>query len=237
MTLSVALVIPALNEAGAIGTVIAAVPPRVVDRVIVVDNGSIDDTAGAARAAGAHVVVEPRRGYGYACWAGTLAAEGVDVVAFLDGDGSFDPGELPRLLAPLHADRADLVLGSRTLDGVARAILPHARFGNWLASTLIRRLYGLHVTDLGPMRAIRRDLLLSLAMQEMLYGWPTEMIIKTARREARIVEVSVSYRARVAGQSKVSGTLKGSARAGYHILRTTLRYAVSSAFQSPITHP
>lgn len=222
-----ALVIPALNEADAIAGVVHAVPPRVVDRIVVVDNGSSDGTAAAARATGAEVVVEPRRGYGYACRAGVIVASDADLVAFVDGDGSFDPAELPRVLAPLRADEADFVLGSRTLGRQAGAVLPHARFGNSLAAALLHQLYGVRVTDLGPMRAIRRDLLLRLDMQEMIYGWPTEMIVKGARSGARIVEVQVSYRPRVAGQSKVSGTVQGSVRAGYQILRTTLRYALA----------
>lgn len=223
-----ALIIPALNEAGAIARVVSAVPPGLVAAIIVVDNGSTDETAAVARAAGAHVVVEPRRGYGYACAAGSAAAADADVLAFLDGDGSFDPAELPRLLAPLQAGQADLVLGSRTLGGQGRAaVLPHARFGNWLTATLLRYLYGVRVTDLGPMRAIRRDLLVAFAMREMVYGWPTEMMVKAAQAQARIVEAPVSYRPRLAGQSKVSGTVVGSLRAGYQILRTTLRYALA----------
>ena len=223
----ITLIIPALNEAGAIDGVIQAIPADLVDRVIVVDNGSTDGTAEAARGAGAEVVVEPRRGYGYACYAGVQAADDADIVAFMDGDGSFDPTELPRVLAPLHQGQADLVLGSRTMGTQgARAVLPHARLGNWLTTAMMQTLYGVHVTDLGPMRAIRRDLLLRLDMREMMYGWPTEMMVKAARTHARIVEVPVSYRARVAGESKVSGTLRGSLRAGYQILRTTLRYAL-----------
>ena len=221
-----ALIIPALNEAGAIGGVIRGIPAGLVDRVVVVDNGSTDGTADAARAAGAEVVVEPRRGYGYACYAGARATD-ADIVAFMDGDGSFDPTELPRLLVPLREGRADLALGSRTLGAQGgRAVLPHARFGNWLTTALMQTLYGVRVTDLGPMRAIRRDLLLRLDMREMMYGWPTEMMVKAARAHARIVEVPVSYRARVAGESKVSGTIRGSLRAGYQILRTTFRYAL-----------
>ncbi len=171
--------------------------------------------------------MEPRRGYGYACYAGVQAAADADIVAFMDGDGSFDPTELPRLLAPLGEGRADLALGSRTLGAQGgHAVLPHARFGNWLTTALMRSLYSVRVTDLGPMRAIRRDLLLRLDMREMMYGWPTEMMVKAARAHARLVEVPVSYRARVAGESKVSGTVRGSVRAGYQILRTTLRYAL-----------
>ncbi|MCW5850963.1 MAG: glycosyltransferase family 2 protein [Anaerolineae bacterium] len=221
------LIIPALNEAGAIGGVVRAIPIGLVDRVVVVDNGSTDGTAEAARLSGAEVVAQPRRGYGYACYAGVQATDDADIVAFMDGDGSFDPTELPRVLTPLRQGQADLVLGSRTLGAQGgQAVLPHARFGNWLTTALMQSLYGVRVTDLGPMRAIRRDLLLRLDMREMMYGWPTEMMVKAARAQARIVEVPVSYRARVAGESKVSGTLRGSLRAGYQILRTTFRYAL-----------
>lgn len=222
----IALIIPALNEAGAIGGVVTSIPHGLVDRVIVVDNGSTDGTAKAARMAGAEVVAEARRGYGYACFAGVKAATDADIVVFMDGDGSFNPTELSRVLEPLNANRADLVLGSRTLGpGGSQAVLPHARFGNWLTATIMQRLYGVRVTDLGPMRAIRRPLLMGFDMQEMIYGWPTEMMVKAARSKARIVEVPVSYRSRVAGQSKVSGTIRGSIRAGYQILRTIFRYA------------
>ena len=173
------------------------------------------------------MVVEPRRGYGYACAAGVAAAPpGCDVLVFLDGDLSFVPGEMPRLLAPLAADQADLVLGSRALGSVERGSMPAPQaFGNWLVARLMRGLYHLPVTDLGPYRAVRRSLLDQLAMREMTFGWPTEMIVKAARRRARIAEVPVSYRARRAGRSKVSGTVRGTVLAGYVILGTTLRYA------------
>ena len=149
------------------------------------DNGSTDRTAEVARQAGAVVVSEPRAGYGYACAAGVRAAaeQGAEVLVFLDADGSFDPAQIPDLLAPIEAGQADLVLGSRPAGGMEPgAMPPHARFGNWLVARLMRLLYGLRVTDLGPYRAIRADLLAQLGMQEMTYGWPTEMMVKAARR-------------------------------------------------------
>jgi len=191
-----------------------------------VDNGSTDSTAEEARAAGAKVVSEPRRGYGYACAAGVAEAGQVDVLVFLDGDYSFAPSDLPSLLAPIDDGRADLVLGSRALGDIVPGAMPHhQRFGNWLVARLMNTLYGLSITDLGPYRAIRRQLLNELNMQEMTYGWPTEMIVKAARRGARIVEVSVSYHNRRYGQSKVSGTVRGTILATWFILGVTFRYA------------
>jgi hypothetical protein len=146
-------------------------------------------------------------------------------LVFVDGDGSFDPREIPALVRPMMESRADLVLGSRELEPAGRsAILAHQRFGNWLAVQLLRRGYNLQVTDLGPFRAIRRDLLLRLQMSELTYGWPIEMMIKAQRLGSRIVEVPVSYRPRLGGHSKVSGTLKGSVLAGYHIIKTIWRH-------------
>ena len=215
------VIIPALNEAGCIGALVAAVREQPIQEVIVVDNGSTDDTASAARRAGAQVLREARRGYGYACAAGCAAANsGAEALVFLDGDFSFSPAEMPRLLAPLRAETADLVLGSRARGSIERGSMPPPqRFGNWLVAWLMRRLYGLAVTDLGPYRAIRRDLLATLDMAEMTFGWPTEMIVKAARCRARIVEAPVSYRSRRSGRSKVSGTVKGTVLAGYVILR------------------
>ncbi len=224
-TISVTAVIPAFNEESTIGAVVNSIPPGSVDRILVVDNGSQDATAETAQASGAEVVFEPRRGYGAACHAGYKAAPEADALVFLDGDGADDPGEIGLLLAPIRAGQADLVIGSR-VRGAAEpgALLPHARFGNWLASRLMRLLYGLEVTDLGPYRAVRRPALDQLDMQEMTYGWPTEMMVKAAKRGLRILEVPVSYRRRAGGRSKISGTLKGTILAGYHILRSTLRY-------------
>lgn len=225
--MNVTVIIPALNEAGCICDLVTAVLAQPIQEVIVVDNRSTDDTAGAARRAGARVVVETRRGYGFACAAGAAAAgRQAEALVFIDGDFSFAPDEMPRLLAPLQAGLADLVLGSRSLGGIAPGSMPPPqRFGNWLVARLMRWQYRLPVTDLGPYRAIRRDLLATLDMREMTFGWPTEMMVKAARRQARVVEAPVSYRARRAGKSKVSGTLRGTLMAGTIILGTMFRYS------------
>ena len=179
--MDVDVIIPALNEAGNIAQLVREAAAQPVARVIVVDNGSTDGTGPLAAEAGAHVVVEPRRGYGYACAAGAAAATG-DILVFLDGDFSSLPAEMPRLLLPIQQSRAELALGSRVLGEILPgAMPPHQRFGNWLTSALMRRLYRVAVTDLGPYRAIRRDLLQKLRMQEMTFGWPTEMMVKCAR--------------------------------------------------------
>jgi glycosyltransferase involved in cell wall biosynthesis len=222
----IAVIIPALNETGNIGRLVAEVFQAVPARVIVVDNGSTDATGEEARRAGAQLIHEPRRGYGYACAAGAAAASDAEVLAFLDGDHSFLPAELPTILAPILDDRADLALGSRWLGHIAPgAMPPQQRFGNWLAARLMNRLYCLSITDLGPYRAIRRSLLGRLDMREMTYGWPTEMMVKAARQGARIVEVPVSFHPRRAGRSKISGTLRGTLLAAWYILGVTLRYA------------
>ena len=224
--LTVTVIIPALNEAGNIGKLVQEVRAIVPLEVIVVDNNSTDSTAEEARTAGARVVIAPKRGYGYACAAGVSAAQNADVLVFMDGDYSFSPADLPLLLSPIFDGRADLVLGSRELGLMeSGAMPPHQRFGNWLVSRLMNILYRLSITDLGPYRAIRRQLLNELDMQEMTYGWPTEMIVKAARGGARIVEVPVSYKSRRFGISKVSGTLRGTILAAWFILGVTFRYA------------
>jgi hypothetical protein len=171
------------------------------------------------------VVREPTRGYGAACFAGANAAAGADLLVFLDGDRSDVPEEMPSILDPILRGDADLVIGSR-LAGRREpgAMPPHAVFGNRLASRVLRALYGVRITDLGSFRAIRRQALLDLRMQERTFGWPVEMIAKAARRGYRIVEVPVSYRRRI-GRSKVAGTVKGSILAAYYIFATALRYA------------
>ena len=223
---TVTVIIPALNEAGNIGKLVYEVRAIAPLEVIVVDNNSTDSTAEEAREARGKVVIESRRGYGYACAAGVAAAQDADVLVFMDGDYSFSPADLPLLLSPILEGRADLVLGSRELGRIASgAMPPHQRFGNWLVSRLMNLLYGISITDLGPYRAIRRQLLMQLDMQEMTYGWPTEMIVKSARRGARIMEVPVSYQSRRYGHSKVSGTIRGTVLAAWFILGVTFRYA------------
>jgi glycosyltransferase involved in cell wall biosynthesis len=222
----VAVIIPALNEAGNIEQLVQGVAAVAPVRILVVDNGSTDGTPEAAQRAGALVICEPRRGYGFACAAGVAAARDADLLVFLDGDFSFLPSELPLLLGPLLAGQADLVLGSRMRGQIAPgAMPPHQLFGNWLVAGLMRLLYRLPLTDLSPYRAIRTDLLGQLAMREMTYGWPTEMMVKAARHAARLIEVPVSYHPRRAGRSKVSGTIRGTLLATWYILSVTLRYA------------
>lgn len=219
----IAVIIPALDEEAAIGGVVRAVPRDLVQEIIVVDNGSRDRTAEVAEAAGARVVREPMRGYGAACLAGIRAAKKADILVFLDGDGSDDPRELPEVLQPIIENRADLVIGARTFCEEG-ALTPQQRFGNRLVLSLVRLLYGLKLTDLGPFRAIKADVLWDLGMEHRTYGWPVEMIVKAAKKGYRIVEVPASCRKRI-GRSKVAGTVKGSLLAGYHLLSTTLRYA------------
>jgi glycosyltransferase involved in cell wall biosynthesis len=225
-------VIPALNEAPSIGRVVAGLLARTdvaLDRVIVVDNGSTDDTGLRAGEAGAEVVREGRRGYGRACLAGVLAARDAEIVVLLDGDAADDPDDLARVLAPVVRGEADLVVGSRTLGTrEAGSMTPQQIFGNALAARIMRSLYGMSVTDLGPFRAIRRADLLALEMGEMTYGWSVEMMVKAARAGYRFQEVPVSYHRRI-GVSKVGGTLVGSVRAGWCILATTVRYCRWSA--------
>ena len=220
------VIIPALNEAESIGPLVTDTLKQPVHEVIVVDNDSSDHTAQQAQQAGARLVAETRRGYGFACAAGLAAANDADVLIFLDGDYSCPPDEIPRLLAPLQKDQADLVIGSRELGHIAPGAMPaHQRLGNWLMARLMSILYGLQLTDLGPYRAIRRELLETLAMREMTFGWPTEMTVKAARCQARIVEVPVSWLPLRAGRSKISGTARGTVLAAYYIFGVTVRYA------------
>jgi glycosyltransferase involved in cell wall biosynthesis len=222
--LTVSLIIPALNEAECLKSLLQELPRSLLHQTIVVDNGSTDDTAAVARAAGVQVVSEPQRGYGAACAAGVAAATG-DILVFMDGDGSFLPQEMAQLIVPIVEDRADLVLGTRLRGGmVSGSMPPHQLYGNRLVAWLVYTFYGVELTDLGPFRAIRCRLLDELAMQERTYGWPIEMMVKAARRRARILEIPVSYRPRLAGESKVGGTIRGSVLATYKILRVTFRY-------------
>jgi glycosyltransferase involved in cell wall biosynthesis len=228
MAMQVGVIIPARNEAGALGRVVAEIPRTFVREIIVVDNGSTDDTASVARRAGARVVPEPIPGYGRACLAGLSAlSPSVDVVVFLDGDHSDDATELPRLLAPVAEKQADLVIGSRTAKAEPGSLTLQQRLGNGLACWLIWKCFGVRYTDLGPFRAIRRDALARLEMHDRAFGWTVEMQAKAARLGLRIYEVPVSYRRRI-GRSKISGTLSGTIRAGWAIVTTILRVAMQS---------
>jgi glycosyltransferase involved in cell wall biosynthesis len=221
----ISVIIPAVDEEEAIGLVIAEIPP-VVKEVIVVDNGSRDRTAEVARAAGARVVGEPRRGYGRACLAGIAAADRPDVLVFLDGDRSDYPAQLPEVTAPILEGRADMVIGSRSLGRREAGAHPwHAVLGTRLCVGFMNLTAGSRATDLGPFRAITAVALRRLEMRDPNYGWTVEMQIKAARAGLRVVEVPVDYRPRI-GRSKVSGTVSGSVKAGTKILATIARYAV-----------
>jgi glycosyltransferase involved in cell wall biosynthesis len=233
-----AVVIPALDEEDSIGLLVGDVRavagradvPVHITRILVVDNGSTDRTAAAAAAAGAEVVPEPRRGYGRACLTGVEAAGDVELIVLMDGDRSDRPDELPLLLGPLLRGEADLVIGSRLLGSYEPgSLLPQQIVGNRVAAVLLRLLYGVRVTDIGPFRVIRRQTLLGLGMREMTYGWSVEMIARAARAGLRIHEVPVTYRNRAGGVSKVSGNLRASVRAGYRIIGAILRSRRGSA--------
>jgi glycosyltransferase involved in cell wall biosynthesis len=221
----VALIIPVLDEAETIGAVVRAVPREIVEEVIVVDGGSADETVAHARDAGARVIIEPRSGYGAACLAGVRATER-PVVAFIDGDGSDDPAEIPRLLAPILAGERDFVIGSRT-RGVRDpgSMGAHQRIAGHVAGFLMRALYGVRYTDMCPLRAIRRDALEKLGMRERTYGWNLEMQMRAARAGLRILELPVRHRNRAGGASKVAGSLKGSLKASWQILSALVRIA------------
>ncbi|HEX9188567.1 MAG TPA: glycosyltransferase family 2 protein [Vicinamibacteria bacterium] len=220
----IAVVIPALDEEEAIGAVVREIPPVVAD-VIVVDNGSRDRTAEVARAAGARLVGEPRRGYGHACLAGIAAARGADVIVFLDGDHSDYPAQLADVVAPILEGRADLVIGSRNRGRREAGAHPwHAVLGTKACVGLMNLLTGSKATDLGPFRAITAEALRRLDMRDRSYGWTVEMQVKAARQGLRVVEVPVDYRPRI-GRSKVSGTVRGTIGAGTKIVLTILRHA------------
>jgi glycosyltransferase involved in cell wall biosynthesis len=220
----VSLIIPVLNEAESIGRVLAELPWPLLAECIVVDNGSTDQTAAIARAAGARVLTSPN-GYGAACLAGARAASREStVLIFMDGDGSDIPADLPRLIDPILSNEADFVLGSR-LRGRREpgSMLASQLFAAHLVGLLLRLFHGVRYTDMGPFRAIRRSALEQLRMSELTYGWNLEMQIKAAQHRLRIREIPVDYRRRLGGTSKVSGNLKASAKAAVRILAVLLR--------------
>ena len=227
-TAGIVVIIPALNEAAAITRVIADIPRELVSEVVVVNNNSTDATAERAQGAGVTVLDEPRQGYGFACLRGIdylrakPAAKRPEIVTFLDGDYSDYPEEMSELVRPVLAGECDLAIGAR-VQREKGAMPGHQILGNRLALTLIRLFYGVRFTDLGPFRAIRFDRLLALDMRDQTYGWTVEMQVKAVKQGLRICEVPVSYRARI-GQSKISGGIGSSLRAGYKMITTILRY-------------
>jgi len=222
------VIIPVFNEEQSIGLVLKDIPRDTINEVVVVNNGSTDNTVEVAKSAGATVVDQNLKGYGNACLKGidyiVSKEQPPDIVVFLDGDYSDHPEELPTLLKPITDEGYDLVIGSRTTGNQEKgAMLPQAVFGNFLATFLIKTLYGLRFTDLGPFRAIRYEKLLSLNMQDRTFGWTVEMQVKAAKNGLRCTEVPVSYRKRI-GVSKITGTLTGTVKAGYKIIWTIFKY-------------
>ncbi len=221
-------IIPAYNEENSVGKVIADIPADLVDEIVVVNNNSNDQTKVVAGKAGATVIEQPIQGYGNACLKGleyvAQMKEKPSIILFLDADYSDFPEEARFLLQPILNDEKDLVIGSRALGDLQKgAMTPQQIFGNWLATKLIKWLYGVVFTDLGPFRAISYDKLLQLKMQDRTYGWTVEMQVKAAKHNLRVSEVPVSYRNRI-GHSKISGTIKGTLLAGYKIITTIIKY-------------
>lgn len=221
------VIIPAFNEENAVGKVIRDIPGDLVSEIIVVNNASTDQTERTAQAAGATVLNEPYRGYGSACLCGiNYLINGPvkpDIVVFLDADYSDHPEEMPRLIKPIIDGSCDMVIGSRALGNreSGSMTIPQV-FGNWLATTLLNKMYGASFTDLGPFRALRYSTLIDLNMQDRTYGWTVEMQLKAAKLKLPYTEVPVNYRART-GKSKISGTIKGTVMAGYKILWTIFK--------------
>lgn len=239
----VGLVLPALNEEDALPRVLDELPEGVCDVVCVVDNGSTDRTGEVARAAGASVLREDRRGYGQACLTGIdwlWSGDGLrpplgddDVIAFLDADHSDYPEDIHAILRPLLERRAELVIGSRVLGGASlEALLPQAWFGNRLACFLMRVLFGARYTDLGPFRAVDVAALRAMRMQDRTFGWTVEMQLKAKSLGLRVVEVPVRYRPRI-GTSKITGTVSGTLRAGWKILAWIGAWRVKTWLRPP----
>ncbi len=221
------VIIPAFNEAKSIDKVIAEIP-KFVRETVVVNNNSSDETSKVAAANGATVLDEPRQGYGYACLKGIAYAKTKrpDIIVFLDADYSDYPAEMKNIVQPIIQENYDMVIGSRALGNKEPgSMTPQQIFGNWLATTLIKWIYNVTYTDLGPFRAIQFDKLIALNMQDTTYGWTVEMQLKAAKMGLRTTEVPVNYRQRI-GHSKVSGTLKGTVMAGYKILSWIFKYAL-----------
>ncbi len=224
----ISVIIPAFNEENSVGNVVRDIPKDWVREIIVANNNSNDQTRINALEAGAIVVDEPRQGYGYACLKGLeyLKEKNIkpDIVVFLDADYSDYPEQLPEVVRPIIEGNADLVIGSRALGKKERmSMTPQQVFGNWLATFLIKKLYKVEFTDLGPFRAVKYDSLLAINMQDTTYGWTVEMQVKACKLKMKCVEVPVDYKVRI-GKSKVSGTVKGTIMAGYKIITTIFKY-------------
>lgn len=227
------VLIPAWNEEKSLPLVLENLPKDWVRQVIVCDNGSTDRTAEVAKSAGAVVVSQPERGYGNACLAGMRylnnlpPSEHPEIVVFLDGDYADFPEELPMVVAPILNEGKDMVIGSRRLGGMeAGAMTVPQRFGNWLAPAMIRIFFGYRFSDLGPFRAIRWNKLQAMGMRDKNFGWTVEMQVRAAKMKLNCAEVPVRYRKRAAGQSKVSGTIRGSVMAGWKIITTIFRLLI-----------
>ena len=221
----IVVVIPTLDEEQSIADVVRSIPRAIVSRIIVADGGSRDATAARAKAAGADVI-DAGRGYGRACLAATMAAEEADIVVFMDGDGADDPRSIAALVEPIRSGGCDFVLGSRARGKREEgSIAWHQLAAGRLAGWGMRLLYGVSYTDMCALRAIRRDVLLKLAMRELSYGWNLEMQMRAARAGLRILEIAVDYRRRRGGNSKVAGSLVGTMRAGARIIATFARVA------------
>jgi glycosyltransferase involved in cell wall biosynthesis len=229
----ISVIIPALNESESIGHVVASMPWPIIAECIVVDNGSTDNTGEIAAAAGARVITSPR-GYGAACKAGSDAAlSSSTIFVFMDGDGSDIIGDLSRLVAPIEAEAADFVIGSRTRGNREPGSMSLTQiFAGRVAGVLLRVLHGTQYTDMGPFRAIRRSFLEQLNMSEMTYGWNLEMQVKAAKQHLRIQEIAVDYKCRIGGVSKVSGNLPASLKTGIRILAVLLRTLPSESHPS-----
>lgn len=224
------VIIPAYNEAEAIGKVLAAIPKSLVREVIVCNNNSTDNTAEIATKHGATVLLQPEMGYGNACLKGIEYLEQKpknaqpDIVVFIDADYSDFPTEMPMLVQPIIGQNMDMVIGSRALGNLeAGAMTIPQRFGNWLATNLIKIFYNYHFTDLGPFRAIRYSALIDMNMEDKTFGWTVEMQVKAAKMKLKTTEIATSYRCRAGGKSKVSGTVRGTILAGYKILWTIFK--------------
>jgi glycosyltransferase involved in cell wall biosynthesis len=228
---NVAVIIPTFNEAESIGSVVAELPRQIVDRIIVVDGGSSDATRDIARCAGAEVVAVGR-GYGLACLSGAQAADGTDILVFMDGDGADDPSSIAAMIAPIRSGAFDFVIASRARGArEPGSMASHQLLAGLVAGRLTEVLYGVRYTDMCAFRAIRRDTLLALGMQEMTYGWNLEMQMRAARSGLRVLELPVPYRRRLGGESKVAGSLRGSMKAGLKIISTFARVAMEPARQ------